>query len=59
MLGQSDELSACLWPHWCRSIRWASTHFRSTDMHDEAGDSTGPYYVPTDPMDDLQCESCQ
>lgn len=25
----------------------------------QTADSVGGYYVPTDPMDDLHCESCQ
>lgn len=26
---------------------------------DSASATVGGYYVPTDPMDDLHCESCQ
>ncbi|MDO8336638.1 MAG: ribonucleotide-diphosphate reductase subunit beta [Microcella sp.] len=29
------------------------------DPRDSAADTVGGYYVPTDPMDDLHCESCQ
>jgi len=33
------------------------TRKRGTQMNDF--DSVGDYAVPVDPMDDLQCESCQ
>lgn len=29
------------------------------DPRDSGPDTVGGYYVPTDPMDDLHCESCQ
>ncbi|MBA8847969.1 ribonucleotide-diphosphate reductase subunit beta [Microcella alkalica] len=29
------------------------------DPFETATDTVGGYHVPTDPMDDLHCESCQ
>lgn len=29
------------------------------DRFETSTDTVGGYYVPTDPMDDLHCESCQ
>ena len=37
--------------------RWAGNQTEEVTMNDV--DSVGGYSVPVDPMDDLQCESCQ